>query len=371
MKALFSGRYRPTTGEFKQLWDTCIFAFDASILLNLYEYKQKTRNDLLSQIKELEERIWLPYQAALEFHNSRIKVIYDIQRSFDNFLSSFNNQFSDLKRTLDDCHQHTSLDAEKYIKKAAALEKEISEYITTQKNLHPDSIRDDKILEEITKLFEGKVGYPLVEDVLRKIENEGKQRYAKKIPPGYKDATKENNEYGDLIIWKELIDKAKKEKKPIIFVTDDKKEDWWLKAPDAKTIGPRPELIEEFKKDSDQSFYMYTSDSFVRAKNNKFPESSIEDIKNVQEKFDLEKNRKKQQLNAIRRKEIENAISHILASSKNDNPLDYGIQNYFSNNDPFSSYSNYPIKKKSTLSEEDLKNIMTIFLTILDKDDSV
>jgi len=35
------------------------------------------------------------------------------------------------------------------------------------------------------------------------------------------------NKFGDLIIWKEMIEKAKAEKRPIIFVTDDGKSDWW------------------------------------------------------------------------------------------------------------------------------------------------
>ena len=53
---------------------------------------------------------------------------------------------------------------------------------------------------------------------------EGNDRYEKKIPPGYKDAIKksgilDNNAYGDLIVWKEILRFSKKEKKNIIYVT--------------------------------------------------------------------------------------------------------------------------------------------------------
>lgn len=51
--------------------------------------------------------------------------------------------------------------------------------------------------------------------------------------------------YGDLIVWKQVIQKSKKDKINIILVTDDLKEDWWLKI-NGKTIGPRFELIKEF-----------------------------------------------------------------------------------------------------------------------------
>ncbi|WP_204277464.1 PIN-like domain-containing protein, partial [Escherichia coli] len=62
------------------------------------------------------------------------------------------------------------------------------------------------------------------------LKKEGEDRYAKKIPPGYKDAKKDAGEfdkYGDLIIWKDMIGKAKADKRPILFISDDAKEDWW------------------------------------------------------------------------------------------------------------------------------------------------
>ena len=51
--------------------------------------------------------------------------------------------------------------------------------------------------------------------------------------------------FGDFFLWKELLEHGKEQKRPIIFVTDDKKEDWWLKVK-GRTLGPRPELIAEF-----------------------------------------------------------------------------------------------------------------------------
>ena len=44
-----------------------------------------------------------------------------------------------------------------------------------------------------------------------------------------------------------LLERAKAEKKPLLFVTDDAKEDWWL-IHEERTIGPRPELLREFAK---------------------------------------------------------------------------------------------------------------------------
>ena len=94
-------------------------------------------------------------------------------------------------------------------------------------------------------MFEGKVGTPYTEEKLGKIYKEGEKRYKKKIPPGYKDIDKPGFEiYGDLVLWFQVIDKAKSEKRQIILIVDEKKEDWWFKSK-GKIIGPRPELINE------------------------------------------------------------------------------------------------------------------------------
>lgn len=65
-----------------------------------------------------------------------------------------------------------------------------------------------------------------------------------------------------MVLWFQIIDKAKEEKRPIIFVTDDTKEDWWEEIM-GKTIGPRPELMQEFFSKTGKFFYMYKSDIFM------------------------------------------------------------------------------------------------------------
>src|SRR5690606_24127007 len=62
---------------------------------------------------------------------------------------------------------------------------------------------------------------------------------------------------------KQLIDHAKKEKKSVLFITDDKKEDWWWKLKNGRTIGPRQELVEEFKKETAMDFHLYSTDKFI------------------------------------------------------------------------------------------------------------
>ena len=91
-------------------------------------------------------------------------------------------------------------------------------------------LTEDEILNHVVEMFEGRVGTPYSKEQLEKIIEEGKERYKGKIPPGFKDSDKHGDtevfaeicqKFGDLIIWKQVIEKSKESKKGIIFVTDD------------------------------------------------------------------------------------------------------------------------------------------------------
>jgi len=110
---------------------------------------------------------------------------------------------------------------------------------------HPDLLQHDKLRDALDTLLEDKLGLPYSQEKLDDVYNLGKQRYKQGIPPRYEDSNKEGKDkYGDLILWFQIIDKAKKTNKPIILVTDDRKEDWWRMFK-GKTIDPRPELVDE------------------------------------------------------------------------------------------------------------------------------
>jgi len=132
---------------------------------------------------------------------------------------------------------------------------------------HPDLLTDDPILDTATSLLDGKVGEPYLPERLEEIYKEGEKRYTSKLPPGYSDAEgskkKEGNvKYGDLVLWYQTIDKAGETRRSIILVTNETTEDWWWICK-GRTIGPRPELIDEMMSKGHVPFYMYNSDRFM------------------------------------------------------------------------------------------------------------
>jgi len=157
------------------------------------------------------------------------------------------------------------IDIAKYKKRLNSfVEKEVKSIKSVKKG-HPDYYKEDDVLNTVTELFENKIGERYSIDYLEKVYNEGEDRYSNKVPPGYMDADKSDKYrlYGDFLIWKDIINKAKTESVDVVFVTSDNKEDWWLEH-NGRNLGPRPELLQEFKLETQRSIYIYNPAPFIK-----------------------------------------------------------------------------------------------------------
>ncbi|WP_268795481.1 PIN-like domain-containing protein [Paenibacillus sp. Leaf72] len=115
-----------------------------------------------------------------------------------------------------------------------------------------------------------KVGQPFSYREKLALFTEGDSRFLRKLPQGYmdekekdkKDETK-TQKFGDLIVWKQQLLFAEESGRPVVFITNDNKPDWWKLNQDGRPESPRPELIEEFSCYSDQSFIMVGMGEFL------------------------------------------------------------------------------------------------------------
>ena len=106
---------------------------------------------------------------------------------------------------------------------------------------------------------------PFTDSEINDIKKEGETRYENKIPPGYMDADKSDNRYGDLINWKEILHYAKESGKHIIIVSSETKDDWVTKE-QCQVVGLRYELVREFYGEvgnSNQYVHYFSLDRFL------------------------------------------------------------------------------------------------------------
>ena len=291
LRQIFRGHYRPTEEEFAKLWNNCIFIPDANVLLNIYRYSPTTCDALIDIFKDVSERLWITHQAASEYHNQRLNVIGQQESAYENIKNKFRELQKNNETQLNSFSKHPFINIKKFSGMMDDTLTEIENELDECKKKHPNLLDDDELRDNITILFEDKVGASYSPEKLKELCDFGEKRYENEIPPGYLDAGKgDEKQFGDLIIWSQIIDYAKLNEKPIVFITDDRKEDWWLKFK-GKTIGPRPELIDEIYREAGVDFYMYQTEQFMEFAQKSIKRAVAEEaIKEVQEikQFDEE-----------------------------------------------------------------------------------
>jgi hypothetical protein len=190
-------------------------------------------------------------------------VIADQKTAYKKIEETLESTLKKFKSGLEPFKKHPLIQTKRWIEQIELTVKRIRRELNKHRDAHPDLLEKDPILEVITPLLEGKVGPAYTNEELEEIYKKGERRYKNVIPPGFEDQKKgDNRQYGDLVLWLQIIEKAKQIRKPVIFVTDERKEDWW-RIFEGKVVGPRPELIEEILSEAEVLFYMYSTDKFI------------------------------------------------------------------------------------------------------------
>ncbi|UHG93302.1 PIN domain-containing protein [Spirosoma oryzicola] len=272
MKDLYAGFLNKSTDDLDNLWQNSLITFDTNVLLNLYSYSEDTRDMILELIEKLKDRCFLTHRVGFEFHRKRKQVILDLIDKHVESLKLLNTYKNDLIGSTSVPHLSEDL-----LSNFSDITQRIESEINTNKEKYRLFLSgDDKILNSVHHNLGDSIGSPYDNDRLNEIYKMGAKRYDSSIPPGFTDKAKPDNEkYGDLIIWFQIIDKAKIDNQSVIFVTDEKKPDWWWQsASKSTTFGPQPQLIEEFYLLTNKLFHIYSTDTFL-SHANKYLESKV------------------------------------------------------------------------------------------------
>lgn len=271
----------------QRLWDAAIIVFDTNALLDFYYMTKESQEIMADILKFLSGRIWLPSQVCYEFQKNRESVMRKpiTEKYADKDLQG-NKLIADLRSYIKEWestnyHPFVSDHSLERIKvlvddidpKVAEIKTIVAkEYQERKKEIHAIA-DDDRLKLAIDSLPKGK---PFSYSEIKEIVKEGIYRYANQIPPGYEDATEKSGirQYGDLIIWKEILRYAKENGKDIIFVCNDVKSDWVIadesskdkrqERPLKEELGnPRRELLAEFEEETGQKIWIYQTSRFI------------------------------------------------------------------------------------------------------------
>lgn len=265
MRARFRQYYTPSEADFDALLAAAIIVLDTNVLFNLYRTSEKTADELFTILDSAKAQLWMPYQVGFEYHENIEGVLVGLRSKHENFDDVLRDGLNKLRGVFGDFRHPFIKDT--VLAAIDNVEKQlIDEFKKEQWTLERLEERANAVRLRIEGLFDdGRIGTDFGRDILLELFKEGAARYKDDIPPGFKDTRKNKSArrpYGDLIIWKEMIAQAKAQSKPVVFVTDDAKEDWWLRV-DGKNMGPLPSLRAEMSSETAQDFCLYTSEQFL------------------------------------------------------------------------------------------------------------
>jgi hypothetical protein len=91
MKNSYLGYYVLTSVEANAIWEDCIFALDANVLLNLYRYSNDTSNDFIALLDQIKDRLFLPHRSGYEYHRNRLDVISKERQNYETTIKNIDN----------------------------------------------------------------------------------------------------------------------------------------------------------------------------------------------------------------------------------------------------------------------------------------
>ena len=262
----FPGYRLPAESELDAALRSALVVVDANVLLNLYRYNELTRDDLLGVLRRLDDRLWVPNQVLREFWRNRLGVLASRGAGTDQALAALSKQQRATSDTIQQWAKTVAIDAadrESLLDKVAALHASLESEIRTHAPGAPAVVGGpggEPVLGQLEALLAGKTGVAPPQDEWEAAVKEGNERVVRQEPPGYLDADKTNSGLpegaaGDYLVWRQTLEEAARRDLNVLLVTGDEKEDWWWRHR-SEFLGPRVELVAEFKNQSGRQLYM-------------------------------------------------------------------------------------------------------------------
>ncbi|WP_412464421.1 PIN domain-containing protein [Flavobacterium mekongense] len=263
---------------------------DTNVLLFPYKTSTKSLNELEKIYSDLikQKRLIIPARVIREFGKNRGKNLAEIYKRLkqkENGLDRVETK-TDFFPILE--NEKSYSDLQNFEKEIKDLVKKSRESLRELQNKVSNYNWDDPVSNLYKKIFDNEIikevaksRDELISDLIFRVEHS--------IAPGYKDTQKTDKGIGDLIIWHTILEIGSSTKKDIIFVTDDSKNDWFY-IEEKKTIYPKFELFDEFRRITEKNIQIIDVTLFLELQN--ASEETIEEVRQnkleIQDEFHIE-----------------------------------------------------------------------------------
>lgn len=302
MKTFNSIYFGITKTNEERLFKEANIYFDTSSLLAFYQFSDNTKRDIFDKVfGTLRGRLFVTHQTAFEFHKNKDTVARKPLQSYYDLLkrnkdSTNSGHIEEIKKIIEEIKnrqitgieghlntltektskddKHPFFDENIFDSLKASTEKLKGELITYETAVTATKDKLEGLIEEKKNAFQTEptdivldnlnlhltITENLSHSEILEIVKEGRTRFRNEIPPGYLDYEEKEGfqKFGDLISWKELLQHSRNNKKSVILVINDMKDDWW-----SSNSNPRYELIKEVWDYCGVNFWMFDLNKFL------------------------------------------------------------------------------------------------------------
>jgi len=239
---VFQWRPRPT----RELSEDALVALDTNVLAVPYTVSRTSLDAIAGLYRRLRDqgRLRIPGQVAREFAGVREKKLAELQQQIFNHSSKVTKPGRVGKYPLLSGRPQY----EAMLEYESTLSQMIDQYQSSVRSVVAEVQAwswDDPVSAHYQEAFPPSVvvdyHYAEVE-----VKADATKRKAAGMPPGYKDAGKDDGGIGDLLIWRTLLEIGRKEQRDVLFVTEDEKSDWRH----GGSGNTRFELLQEFRRET-------------------------------------------------------------------------------------------------------------------------
>ncbi|WP_406189381.1 PIN-like domain-containing protein [Streptomyces anulatus] len=267
-QGMFDGfeAYRtPADHDYQRVLQQGLVVLDTNVLLDLYRMNARVRQDMLTVLKTISERLWVPHQVLVEFWRNRQSeelITYHDKKAAtaaEILKNCINRSRSALDEWARNVHIGDNFDiASPMYEKLDSADQLYQDVVETlERQASKDTVpgirntHTDPVIKVLEQLLDQRVGAPYSPEQHAQEVQRAKERADQQVPPGYKDfesGKKEDVEAaGDYLVWRQLMDAVRIRETDVLFVTRDLKEDWWRKGSAKAMRLPRIELVNEMR----------------------------------------------------------------------------------------------------------------------------
>lgn len=267
-----------------------LLVLDTNYLLDIIQLPTTVSKKYIEALEKVKENIYIPYLVALEFNFKKSSLKKGKIKKIRKYKNEIEQLVVNIKKKIDEIDLVDKEEKETFTSDLLTM---TEDYLVELKKMIDSKVssmiteEENELYERLISVIENKIGSKYSQEWIDEIEKEGEERYRQNIPPGFNDSSKEEEidsvrmysdikycrKYGDLIIWKDIIEYSKeytKMGKKVIFITNDgkakQKRDLLYKVDDL-TVGPNIHLMNELYMETNRELYILNNLRFVQLVN--------------------------------------------------------------------------------------------------------